>query len=468
MAGASYPWTIPTTLTPGYQYLVRATSNDGTQGILAQTFTIANNGNAFYINDGSTVGDVYTTAVGNDANSGKSPDAPMATLQALLAAYTLQPGDVIYVDTGTYNLLTNIVLGPQDSGITIQGPSGQVALFNRGLTSGIVVQLTGATNVTLADLQLTGGYYGVYAASGAKSTGLTVSNSVLFGNYSEGALLLASNDGATFSHDTVYSNGLGTGDRANSSGLDIESAGDVVTANVVYNNWIGLYLFAAGPGTVASNNQVYGNTISGIYANYNGGASLLIAGNTVFDNFNDGINAGANAVISGNTVYGQHGRYEDGTGIHANGSQLSGNVVYDNSTGVRVQYALVADNQIDDNKIAGIAGTGGTIRGNHIYANGVGLYMSAGTISYNVLEGNGTGIHDPGGQAYVDNNTIYQESGTAIQVDGGPRTPTCSTTSCGPRLAMTSRWRPPVRLASTATTTTCTPREPPQWDSGKG
>ena len=122
----SYAWTIPTTLAQGNQYLVRVTSDNGlqAQGQSGQPFLITNNGTAFYVNDSSTGGGVYTTAPGNDANSGKSPNAPLASLQALLTAYTFQAGDIVYVDTGTYNLLNNLVLGPQDSGVTIEGPTG--------------------------------------------------------------------------------------------------------------------------------------------------------------------------------------------------------------------------------------------------------------------------------------------------------------------------------------------------------
>ena len=38
-----------------------------------------------------------TTAAGNNANSGKSQDAPMASLRALLAAYDLDAGDTILI-----------------------------------------------------------------------------------------------------------------------------------------------------------------------------------------------------------------------------------------------------------------------------------------------------------------------------------------------------------------------------------
>lgn len=53
----------------------------------------------WYVNDASLTGDVFTTAIGNDANAGTSA-APFETIQAALAAAA--NGDFIYVDAGTY------------------------------------------------------------------------------------------------------------------------------------------------------------------------------------------------------------------------------------------------------------------------------------------------------------------------------------------------------------------------------
>ena len=69
---------------PGSNYLIRVVANEGTdpQGVSKQPFLVANNGPDYYVNDGSISGDVYTTAPGNNANSGKTPNAPMASFHA--------------------------------------------------------------------------------------------------------------------------------------------------------------------------------------------------------------------------------------------------------------------------------------------------------------------------------------------------------------------------------------------------
>ena len=104
---------------------VRVRTPDGTarcKGTSDEAFLIANGGHDYYVNDASPAGDVFTTAVGNNANSGKTPDRPMATLAALLDAYDLDPGDVIHVDAGTYSLLATSSSTAQDSGVRIEGP----------------------------------------------------------------------------------------------------------------------------------------------------------------------------------------------------------------------------------------------------------------------------------------------------------------------------------------------------------
>ncbi len=118
----NYSWTIPADAPTGDNYLVRVTSDQAaTVSGTSLPFTVANSGHLYYVNDSSTSGDVFTTAPGNNANDGKTASTPMASLAALLSAYTMHPGDIIYVDTGTYNGVRNIVLGPDDSGITIEG-----------------------------------------------------------------------------------------------------------------------------------------------------------------------------------------------------------------------------------------------------------------------------------------------------------------------------------------------------------
>lgn len=74
----------------------------------------------WYVNDNSTVGDVFTSAVGSDLNNG-SAAAPFATLTYALTQYSA--GDTIYVDAGNY--IENDVIIPAD--LTLRGAKFGVA-----------------------------------------------------------------------------------------------------------------------------------------------------------------------------------------------------------------------------------------------------------------------------------------------------------------------------------------------------
>src|SRR5262249_29883996 len=102
----TYNWTIPAGLTPGNNYLVRAvaTTAAGVSDTSDQAFLIAGSGHDFYINDNSTTSDEISSAIGDNANSGKDPSQPLASLSALLAAYDLDPGAAIRLRPGAAKL----------------------------------------------------------------------------------------------------------------------------------------------------------------------------------------------------------------------------------------------------------------------------------------------------------------------------------------------------------------------------
>ena len=164
----TFAWIIPGGIPLGNQYQIRVTV--AAQQAVSQNFQIVNPGTNYYVNDAGTAGDVFTSAIGDNANSGKSPDAPMASLAALLRAYDIDPGDTIYVDAGTYQLTQNILITAQDSGLRIVGPDGAVALLNRGNTGGssYVIELQNADDVTLEHLWLTGAYDGDLCGPGER------------------------------------------------------------------------------------------------------------------------------------------------------------------------------------------------------------------------------------------------------------------------------------------------------------
>lgn len=79
----------------------------------------------FYVNDSISLGDVYTTAQGNDNNNGLS-NSPFASVQHEMIGVS---GDTIIIDAGTYN--EDILI---DKKLNITGASGLT--FIKGLYSG--------------------------------------------------------------------------------------------------------------------------------------------------------------------------------------------------------------------------------------------------------------------------------------------------------------------------------------------
>ncbi len=157
--------------------------------------------NAFYyVNDATTTNDAWCTAAGDDAQTGLDPAHPKATVQAILAAYDLEGGDVVVIDTGAYALTSNITVAAADSGRPgatvnfLASPYG--VAFNRGSTSsghcawdiqGSNVWLATASSTRYPSLpqswmRLTGGYYGaVFTGNGSRVSRITA-----WGNYAAG------------------------------------------------------------------------------------------------------------------------------------------------------------------------------------------------------------------------------------------------------------------------------------------
>ena len=77
------------------------------------------------------------SASGDNAASGKDPSQPMASLGALLNAYTLGPGDTIYVAAGGFTPLTNLVAVP--SGVTVISAGPALPRFSIGATRMLAV-----------------------------------------------------------------------------------------------------------------------------------------------------------------------------------------------------------------------------------------------------------------------------------------------------------------------------------------
>jgi len=417
----SYVWTIPTSLTPGSGYTIRVTRNAAPSAIgTSAAFTINAAVYNFYVNASATAG-TFTTAGGSDANSGLDPADPMATIQNLLSAYHLAAGDTIYIDQGTYNLSSNIVLTALNSGLTITGVPGGGTILDRlnTNTGNFVFDLQTVANVTLENLTITGGYYGINAAYNAGSTtNLTVSGCAFYGSEQAGIFLVndystnyvATGDVITGNvfHDMLVSGG-------HYYGYGISSQGDQVTItnNTAYNLGTGLYI-QSGDGSTISGNTLYADG-TGLNA-----ANCNVSGNIAHDN-STGITF-SGGLLSGNTVYHNTATYTNASvGIYLNSGTASGNISYGQNHGIFIGGSgTVTDNLVYNNATEGIySNSGSTINGNVLYGNGWGLSLSASLVVENNLLYNNTlgGITLSNAyNAQILNNTVYQTAGNAFQI----------------------------------------------------
>ena len=446
LLGRELAWTVPDTIPQDREYRIRVEAELGVEpsDLSDQSFVIANEGQSFYVNvadDTDLTDNQYTTAAGDNRISGKTPDQPLASIKAVLDRYDLEPGDTIYVDTGTYNLATNIFLYSDDSGVTIQGPTedGKAAILSRGNTNtgSFVVEFSGADNVTLSHLHLTDGYHGIYAPSAGSYMNRLVESHV-YGNANSGVRIDRYNS-LEVEQSVIERNGrhgieanaatvavVGSHIRENDySGLSIRSGGSVVRDNVIEANRSWGFAVAQSmhlpDQNLIENNLVTGNLGGGIEASGN----TLVWGNTVaghrhVDNSSRGIELREGAVARSNDVWNNE------IGIHASGvSLVENNRVFDNDyIGIYSEGGIVTNNQVSESYLGIRFRYGGTATGNTVYDSPIAFYVRR--ASDVQIEGNT--VYNPAGRSVyvshssqdirVSNNILASSQGMYIHEDG--------------------------------------------------
>lgn len=112
---------------------------------------------SFYVNDASTNLDEWCTSPGDDSNDGLDPATPKASVQSVLATHTLQGGDVVFIDTGSYSLTNDIVVGP---------PYGELPVTFAASPYG--VEMSRAAAPSSCGWDITANYVTLTTASGTK------------------------------------------------------------------------------------------------------------------------------------------------------------------------------------------------------------------------------------------------------------------------------------------------------------
>ena len=79
------------------------------------TYNFTTDSSYIYVNDGSTTGDIWCSAAGNDATGAGSASAPYLSLSKAFAEHNMDAGSVIRLDKGTYNTSAENDIDPDDT-----------------------------------------------------------------------------------------------------------------------------------------------------------------------------------------------------------------------------------------------------------------------------------------------------------------------------------------------------------------
>ena len=114
----------------------------------------------YYVNDGSTLGDVYTTAIGNNGNPGTAA-APFASLTYAVNSIGLVSGDTVFVDAGLFYQLDENLLFDVNN-VAIIGAGSLLTEFDHDMGGGDFERFGTITadNVTFQGFTISGYDFG--------------------------------------------------------------------------------------------------------------------------------------------------------------------------------------------------------------------------------------------------------------------------------------------------------------------
>ena len=397
-------------------------------------------GATIYVNNTATTGDVYCTAVGNNANSGLTPALPKLTVAAAIGVASA--GDIIYVDTGTYGDDTI----PINKAVTIIGAGTGNTIFNNGDaaqvwgnitssnvtvknmtmtrysnasgSSGQVLNINGAyTNITLDGILLT-------ASLGASSTlpninisggaSVTLKNSFFKCsgyNGSMGGGILVNASTAVIENTVFYQNESATATE-NGGGLQLKGNANVTVTNCTFNGCVSLKGGAIGMqgGTLNVTGSCFSDNFSETDDNTSGGGAIFVTGTitgctisncSFFRNAATAQSKGSTSIVAG-------------TAASADGAALCFKSVAGTVSVTNCSFS-------DNGKIKEVA-SGGVLGnvvvnsfddGQDIYYSGASLNITISNNSFSTANSGEVNIYEDGsGNQTMSNNGIYTHFGS--------------------------------------------------------
>ncbi len=327
----------------------------------------------------------------------------------------------------------------------------QGAVLNRmNVGSGrYAIELDGANDVAISNLQVTGAEQGLVASNAARLTlahniafnnamrgfyiDTTVSDAILSGNTAYGTTGNAETDQdqqdfylrgshMTVNGNTAYMIGSRLG-----TGIYVDSASALTLINnLAFNNSSGLTVYLS-QGMIHDNEAR--NNDRGLFVNDNDAAArTLVYQNNLHDNT-------AGLVLESNTeAYSNTTAANLGAGIYADNSAGDNTWVHDNysvrnAIGIEAGFGRIYHNRVVGNSSRGLLFDYNVVyaNGNLVYGNGVGIevdgYAAGGTQLLNnlVYQNANQGIYIHGVQynspVRIINNTVYHDTGSAIRLE---------------------------------------------------
>ena len=243
----------------------------------------------YYVNDNSTSGDVYCTAIGSNLNPGTS-SAPFATLDHVVNTITLIPGDTVFVDAG-YFYQTDANLNLNVSNIAIIGAGSSLTIFDNdqgSVDANRWASIT-ANNITIQGIKITGYNYGLGGASALDingATGILIIDLLSDENKPGGGASSIVVGGASQVDFIGGGSNCNTALSVAGGGVNVEGSGNLVAFfDYSFSNnskdWqggSGLYISGDNSTTVTVSNSIFADNRN---ASATGGAAVYIAGSNL-------------------------------------------------------------------------------------------------------------------------------------------------------------------------------------------
>ncbi len=254
-------------------WLSDATDNDVAGGFQPLPGTCTGRQNKFYVNNNSQAGDVFTSAIGNNGNSGIAA-APLASVNT--AIDRAQAGDTIYVDAGSY---------------------AQQVIINKGITIiGAGQNLTSFTPPAAALVPAPGPFTEIGLIETTQGIGDVHIRNISVNCIDGSAQNIIIQSGGSVRNCALLNGGQGVFFRVESA---VKTA--VVENNIIFNPFIGVNCQGSGLTATIQNNIITGSTgiFSGVFAGLDfGPLPKLTINNNLISNY--GLFSGSGMIVNSN------------------------------------------------------------------------------------------------------------------------------------------------------------------------